>query len=99
MQHCTMHDDEQVMWGDFRVVRPDEGPIYGDAPPASQGFVVDGGALYLYRRGEEWAQVSMGRTKERYRAPILLGVEAPGTWSRVVPERHSDDTGRPVPRA
>jgi len=80
-----MHDDEQVMWGDFVVVRPSGDPTYRDTSTTVRGFVVDGGALYLYLRGEEWAQVSMGITKERYRAPVLLAVEAPGTWTRVVP--------------
>ena len=86
MRHCTMHDDEQVIWGDFTVTRPSEGPTSGETPPKAQGFVVDGGALYLYRRGAEWAQVSMGKTKERYRTPVLLVVEAPGPWIKVMPD-------------
>lgn len=86
VQHWAMHDDEQVIWGDFTVIRPNADPPPGEKPPTAEGFVVDGGALYLYRRGEEWAQVTMGNTKERYRAPILLAVDAPGMWTRVVPD-------------
>ncbi|BDD83348.1 hypothetical protein TPB0596_31110 [Tsukamurella pulmonis] len=83
VQHFRMHADEQVIWGSFAVTRPGDSVTDEQASITPSGFVVEGGALYLYRRGEEWAHVSMGKTKDRYRAPVLLRVEAPGTWTGV----------------